>query len=74
MSEPRTAGGAQDAMQIAPPRLIEKKIRVTQGQIDRFNHYRSKHEGKREADAWRDVVNAGLNVLVPAPAATNGGQ
>jgi len=74
MPEPQTAGGAHDGTQVSPPKLIERKIRVTQGQLDRFNHYRSKHEGKREADAWRDVVNAGLGVLVPTTATNNGGH
>ncbi len=63
MPEDGTAqvGGGPGA---GPRRLIEKKIRLTSGQIDRFRTYLRAHEGKREADAWRDIINAGLGVLL----------
>lgn len=44
-------------------RLIEETIRVTRGQRDRLGLYLADHDGKQRADAWRDVINAGLKAM-----------
>ena len=45
-------------------RLVQKKLRITKGQETRLLEYRALHEGKSEADALRDVINAGLRVVL----------
>ena len=45
-------------------RLVQKKLRITKGQETRLLDYRAMHEGKSEADALRDVINAGLRVVL----------
>ena len=56
-------------------RLVLKKLRITRGQASRLLEYRAMHEGKTEADALRDILNAGLRVVLPqlaAPGAAGG--
>lgn len=47
-------------------KLVEKKLRLTAGQVQRLKAYQQLHPGKKEADALRDLFNAGTNVLLPA--------
>jgi hypothetical protein len=47
---------------IGPSLLVEKKIRVTRGTASRLDAY-IMHADKKPADAWRDVINAGLSTL-----------
>jgi hypothetical protein len=55
-------------------RLIEETIRVTRTQRQRLELYLAEHDGKQRADAWRDVINAGLKALgIPAVPATAAG-
>jgi len=54
-----------------PARLVEKKLRFTALTVARVQAYRQARDGKPEADAWRDLVYAGLAALsvppLPAP-------
>lgn len=45
-----------------PSRLVEKKIRVTSGTVDRMEQFIVARD-KKPADAWRDVIHAGLASL-----------
>jgi hypothetical protein len=62
----RLAGSSTAKSELPSIKLIERKVRFTQGQLDRLADYRAMHDGKTEADAIRDLFNAGVRTLLPA--------
>lgn len=70
MSKPRSSGplnvrgsSVRGKLQLQPNRLVEETIRITDRQKQRVQSYRLQHDGKKLSDAWRDVINAGLEKL-----------
>lgn len=48
---------------LPPSRMIQEKVRITVNQSKLIALYLTDHEGKKRADAWRDVINAGFKAL-----------
>lgn len=44
-------------------RLVEQTVRITLSMQSRIKTYQARHDGKQLADAWRDIINAGLETL-----------
>jgi hypothetical protein len=67
MARPSSTGRVRKKDQPSNALTVEP-IRVTCGHRQKLTTYLAQNEGKKKADAWRDILNAGFRALgVSAP-------